>query len=122
MAACTRLRVRSLTSSGRFRTFDTVPRETPARAATSFMLGAPGPDTAASLRAGGGNVIGLYVTGVRPLTLRNTRPTVRPLPETFHRRTRARALLLPAAGPAGPAPRGPRAPPRPPAGGGPPAA
>jgi hypothetical protein len=41
IAASTRLRVASLTRPGRFSTFDTVPRETPARAATVFMLGAP---------------------------------------------------------------------------------
>ena len=39
MADCTRERVRSLTRSGRLITLDTVPSETPARAATSFMLG-----------------------------------------------------------------------------------
>ena len=38
MAARTRLRVGSATTSGRFSTLETVPRETPARAATSLML------------------------------------------------------------------------------------
>jgi hypothetical protein len=41
IARSTRSRVPALTRSGRFRTFDTVPSDTPARAATSFMLGAP---------------------------------------------------------------------------------
>jgi hypothetical protein len=39
IAACTRSRVASLTSCGRFSTFDTVPMDTPATAATSFMPG-----------------------------------------------------------------------------------
>ena len=39
--ASTRLRVRSATTSGRLSTFETVPRETRACAATSFMLGEP---------------------------------------------------------------------------------
>ncbi len=38
MAACTRLRVGSATTSGRLSTFETVPTETPAYAATSLML------------------------------------------------------------------------------------
>jgi hypothetical protein len=38
MAACTRLRVGSATTSGRLSTFETVPTETPACAATSLML------------------------------------------------------------------------------------
>jgi hypothetical protein len=41
--------VASLTRPGRFSTFDTVPRETPARAATVFMLGAPFVVTLASI-------------------------------------------------------------------------
>src|ERR1700726_4167065 len=38
IAAWTRLRVDSATTSGRLSTLDTVPTETPARAATSLML------------------------------------------------------------------------------------
>src|SRR5262249_28402633 len=38
MAACTRLRVGSATTSGRLSTLETVPTETPAYAATSLML------------------------------------------------------------------------------------
>ncbi len=38
MASCTRSRVDLATMSGRLSTFDTVPTETPARAATSLML------------------------------------------------------------------------------------
>ena len=38
IANCTRVRVSSATRSGRFKTLETVPTETPARAATSLML------------------------------------------------------------------------------------
>ena len=38
MASSTLRRVGSATMSGEFKTFETVPRETPASAATSFML------------------------------------------------------------------------------------
>ena len=38
IATCTRSRVWSLTRPGEFTTFETVPSETPASAATSFML------------------------------------------------------------------------------------
>jgi hypothetical protein len=41
IAAWTRVRVFSLTRCGRLSTLDTVPTDTPARAATSFMPGDP---------------------------------------------------------------------------------